>query len=83
MKKHQFSILISLLFFLGSQISNSQTVNIYDRPKQTEHSHNYDAIHYRIKLEFDEKSKSFKGENRITLTPHLLLLIAQKNRLYS
>ena len=44
-------------------------VDVYSRPRQSERSSDYDVLHYRIKLNFDEPTRSFRGETRITLRP--------------
>ncbi len=44
-------------------------VDVYSRPRQAERSSDYDVLHYRIKLNFDESTRSFQGETRITLRP--------------
>ena len=53
---------------LGGSLA-SQTVDVYSRPRQPERSSDYDALHYRIKLRFDEGARSFEGQTRITLRP--------------
>jgi len=60
-----------LLFLFLSLINfvHAQKINVYNRPLQSERSRKYDAIHYRIKLRFDEEKKTFWGENTITLSP--------------
>ena len=47
----------------------AQQVDVYTRPRQTGRSHDYDVIHYRIQLRFDEASQSLDGETTITLDP--------------
>lgn len=47
----------------------AQPVDVYSRPKQPGRSHDYDVIHYRIQLRFDELSQSMEGETTITLEP--------------
>lgn len=44
-------------------------VDVYSRPAQYQRSSDYDVLHYRIKLSFDEPTRSFWGETRITLRP--------------
>ena len=39
------------------------------RPRQAERSHDYDVLHYRIQLSFDEAARSFQGETEIRLSP--------------
>lgn len=62
-----FSIFV-WMFCIVQQL-NAQKRDVYDRPLQAERSHDYDAIHYHIKLRFDEDTKSFWGENTIRLSP--------------
>ena len=66
MKK--FFICLSFLF-LSINILFAQQVDVYSRPKQVERSREYDVIHYKIKLKFDENKKAFYGQNTITLSP--------------
>lgn len=47
----------------------AQKIDVYSRPLQSERSRDYDAIHYKVKLRFDEDRKVFWGENTITLSP--------------
>ena len=47
----------------------SDQVDVYSWPLRQERSSDYDALHYRIKLRFDETTRSFWGETRITLRP--------------
>jgi len=49
----------------------AQQVDVWSRPIQTERSRTFDFIHYRVELTFDLDAKTFRGENRITLTPLL------------
>ena len=63
-------LLLALTCLLATlQAAAAQPVDIYSRPLKAERSRTYDALHYRIQLRFDEASKSFWGENTITLTP--------------
>jgi aminopeptidase N len=50
-------------------VAHAQEENWKTWPKQAERTRDYDAIHYRIKLRFDENNKTFWGENTITLSP--------------
>ena len=58
-----------ILTFSTIQICYGQQVDVYSRPLQSERSRDYDAIHYRVKLRFDEERKIFWGENTITMSP--------------
>ena len=39
------------------------------RPRRAERSRDYDVLHYRIQLSFDEPARAFQGETRIRLRP--------------
>ena len=39
------------------------------RPRRVERSHDYDVLHYRIQLGFDEPARAFQGETQIRLRP--------------
>lgn len=62
-------ILLAVALFFATQASFAQKIDVYSRPLQKEPSQDYDAIHYRIKLRFNEDKKAFWGENTITLRP--------------
>lgn len=47
----------------------AQEVDVWNRPVQVERSRSLDFIHYRVSLAVDPEAKTFRGENRITLTP--------------
>jgi aminopeptidase N len=47
----------------------AEKINVYDRPKQVERSRDYDALHYRVKIELDIANKFFRGETTVTLSP--------------
>ena len=65
-KRIYFLLVLALIL---TQFSNAQKIDVYKRQLQRERSHDYDAIHYRIRLRFDEKKKIFWGENTITISP--------------
>ena len=69
MKRCAFLLTFWAIILPLSPFSFSQDVDVYSRPLQRERSRDFDAIHYRIKIRFDEEKKSFWGENTITLTP--------------
>ena len=70
MKKLCFSfILLAQIFANSGDKLYGQNIDVYSRTLQTERSREFDAIHYRIKLRFDEDKKMFWGETRITLRP--------------
>jgi aminopeptidase N len=64
----KFSVVL-LFLFLISPVLNSQKVDIYKRPENFERSRDYDVLHYKLKFRFDEESKTYWGENTITLMP--------------
>lgn len=39
------------------------------RPRRFERAHDYDVLHYRIRLSFDEAARAFQGETQIRLRP--------------
>ncbi len=67
MKRLAALAILTLLFFPPDALA--QKLDVYSRPRQVERSRDYDALHYRIALRFDEEQKTFWGENTITLTP--------------
>jgi len=70
MKKLCFSFIVLTLIFAGSGDKlYGRNIDVYSRTLQTERSREFDAIHYRIKLRFDEDKGMFWGETRITLRP--------------
>jgi len=58
---------LNILFLFCSSFLVAQTVDIYKRPVQHEPSHNFDVLHYRIKLTFEAKQKAFEGNTTISL----------------
>ena len=58
-----------LILFICGVITSAQKIDIYQRPSQVERSHDFDALHYRLKLTFDLEQKRFWGENQVTLKP--------------
>lgn len=55
------------LFLLA--IAASAQVDVNSRPRRAERSHDYDVLHYRIKLSFNEEARSFEGNTDIRLRP--------------
>ena len=55
-------------FFLLGQL-HAQRVDIYDRPVHYERSHDYDVLHYRIRLTVDQANRSFWGHTTVSLRP--------------
>ncbi len=68
--------LATALFLFGAAPVTAQQVDIWSRPVQVERSRTWDFIHYRVSLAVDPEAKTFRGENRITLTP-LVDVVAQ------
>lgn len=65
----RLAAVLLLLTYLFPSEAFSQKVDVYSRPRRVERSRDYNALHYRIALRFDEEQKTFWGENTITLTP--------------
>jgi aminopeptidase N len=59
---------IVLLFAIPACLA-AQPVDLLQRPRQAEKIRNYDVLNYRLVFRFDLPSKSFQGENTITLKP--------------
>ena len=55
-----FTIVIAAQWSSGTDFSN--------RPENAERSRDFDALHYRLTFRFDEKNKSYRGENVATLS---------------
>jgi hypothetical protein len=62
-------ILWSVTFSGRGDKLQAEGIDVYTRTLQTERSRTYDAIHYRIKLRFDEDKGMFWGQTTITLRP--------------
>jgi aminopeptidase N len=70
MYKLYFALMLLCLSIAGSDDKlHAEDIDVYARTLQTERSRDYDAIHYRIKLRFDEDSGRFWGQTTITLRP--------------
>jgi aminopeptidase N len=46
-----------------------QPAELLQRPRQSERSRCYDAVHYKLQFVFDVGNRTFHGENTITLLP--------------
>lgn len=59
------------LLILGVQLITTslegEEVDVYSWPLREERSRNYDVLHYRIELSFEEDTRSFSGETTISL----------------
>ena len=63
------TLLSLLLAALPAGAAAAESVDVYSRPRHFARSHDYDVIHYRIQLRFDEPTRSFTGDTTITLEP--------------
>ncbi len=65
-----FCVALYMLSFAGLMTAVpvlAQHSDIYSRPKQSERSHDFDVLHYKIQLTFEEKTRSFSGRTAVTL----------------
>lgn len=63
-----FIILFIICFvFMFSSFLLPERTDLSKRPLRSERSHDYDVLHYKIKLTFDYANKTFKGMNTISL----------------
>ena len=60
---------VRLFVVLGLAALLPAQVDLDSRPRRTERSRQYDVLHYRIQLRFDEAARALEGETRITLRP--------------
>ena len=58
---------VQMLLLCFSSVSLCQKIDIDSLPRQFEPSHDFDVLHYRIKLRFEEQSKSLFGETEVIL----------------
>ena len=61
------NLIICFLLIGGCSLAFSQKEDIYERPVQTEPSHNFDVLHYRIDLTFEGENRAFEGITTVTL----------------
>lgn len=69
---HRLTVSLILLSLITARSDNKlygKDIDVYARTLQTERSRDYDAIHYRIKLRFDEDRGMFWGETTVILRP--------------
>ncbi len=64
-----FLILLAQVFADSGDELYGRNIDVYSRTLQTERSREFDAVHYRIDLKFDEDKGTFWGETTITLRP--------------
>ncbi len=69
MKKNFVFVYGAVWIILSSLILPAQTTDVYLRPLQVERSRDFDALHYRIELDFDEERQAFQGKTMVTLKP--------------
>lgn len=62
------AVVTILIVELFSATTFAQKIDVYARPRRFERSRDYNVLHYRITLRFDEEQKTFWGENTVTLT---------------
>jgi aminopeptidase N len=48
---------------------SAQQEDLQSRPRREERSRQYDVLHYRIRLNFDEAKRAYEGETEIRLRP--------------
>jgi len=75
-QRYLISVVAVLAIFAVATCALAQTNNIYDRPEQNYKPRDYDALHYRIHLQFDHQQKAFTGENRIKIRSTVDRLLA-------
>ncbi len=66
MKRHLLAAIIILS--LSPLPGLAQPATLMRRPRNFERSRDYDALHYNLKFTFDDKAKSYRGENTVTLS---------------
>jgi len=64
-----FGIILLFSICFSQSISRFIHLDVSSYPKQYERIREYDAIHYRIKLTFDEGKQTYWGETTVTLSP--------------
>ena len=62
-------VLVVSIAVCGPSVLWSDEVDVYSWPSRQERSSDYDVLHYRIQLAFNEATRSFEGETTITLRP--------------
>ncbi|MBM3738357.1 MAG: aminopeptidase [Acidobacteria bacterium] len=58
-----------ILWLCVASVSFGAQEDLNARPRRAERSRQYDVLHYRIKLDFNEATRSLNGETLITLRP--------------
>ena len=67
--KPLFGFLTLALLVQSLGLLQAQETDPYARPERAERARTYNALHYRVHLTFNEKTRSFRGTNTIGLTP--------------
>ncbi|GJL95084.1 MAG: peptidase [Hyphococcus sp.] len=60
------AVVVGIMLAFGAN-AVAQKINVYERPVQAERTHDFDVLHYQIKLQLEETTKSFEGETIVTL----------------
>jgi aminopeptidase N len=60
-------LIVSLIAAAVPAFVAAQPAELLAKPAHFERSRDYDALHYRLVLVFDDKDKSYRGENTVTL----------------
>jgi len=58
-----------LVFVLSAGFLTGQAIDVSQWPLQEERSRDFDALHYRIRLDLDIAGKAFRGETTVTVAP--------------
>lgn len=69
MNIHRLRLLAFLAILGVAGPTRAQESDLYSRPRQAEPSRDYDALHYRIQLRFDQEKRTFSGRTTVTVTP--------------
>lgn len=63
-------VIVAVLSALWSPVHlHAERVDVYSRPVHYEPSHDYDVLHYRIRLTIDQAKRSFWGNTTVTVKP--------------
>jgi aminopeptidase N len=63
----RFAAAFLLPLLAAPLLLSGQPADLMQRPEHFERSRDYDALHYRLVFDFDDKDRSYRGENTITL----------------
>ncbi len=56
-----------LAVLAGASVLRGQPAELMRRPENFERSRDYDALHYRLVIDLDDKDRSYRGQTTITL----------------